>query len=113
MRTGWSSLRHGLGFLFIPFLFFYSPLLLTGDMFDILMTIATAIFGVIALSGGFERFLLTRLGMAERIILGISGILLVWPKHAVSIAGLVIMAGSLVLQAKTRRSPAGELRIRS
>jgi TRAP transporter 4TM/12TM fusion protein len=102
MKTGWSSMRYGIGFYFIPFLFFYSPILLNGKLSDIVLTIITAIIGVIVLSASLEEFFLRRLNVIERIIIGMSGILLVWPDHRVSLIGICITVGSVLWQMKTR-----------
>jgi len=108
MKTGWSAIRYGLGFYFIPFLFFYSPILLNGKVFDIVLTIVTAMIGIVAVSASFEAFLVRRLNVAERVILGISGVLLVWPDHAVSLLGLCLSLASVAWQMKTRKKYADE-----
>lgn len=102
MKTGWTSIRYGLGFFFIPFLFFYSPILLNGKVFDIVMTIITATLGIIAVAASFEDFLVRRINTTERIIILISGILLVWPDHTLSMVGFGILAGAVLFQIKTR-----------
>jgi len=113
MKTGWSAFRYGIGLFLIPFLFFYSPILLNGKILDIVITVITATLGVIALSGSLEAFLLRRLNVVERIIIAISGILLMWPNHMISIVGLFILAGSILLQIMTRKKHAGDLQIGS
>ncbi|MDX9821297.1 MAG: TRAP transporter fused permease subunit, partial [Syntrophales bacterium] len=110
MKTGWSAIRYGLGFFFIPFLFFYSPILLNGKVLDVVLTIATAFLGIIAISASFEGYLVRRLTTVERVIIAVSGVLLVWPHHIVSVVGIVVAAGAVLFQVKTREKYAGDLR---
>ncbi|MGI6066203.1 MAG: TRAP transporter permease, partial [Bacillota bacterium] len=105
MRTGFASIRFGIGLFAIPFLFAYSPILTGfGFNFGFLQTVITATIGIVVVSAAIEGYLRRPMGIIERIILGVAGIMLVWPDFIVSIIGLVIALISYMIQIKTKPS---------
>jgi TRAP transporter 4TM/12TM fusion protein len=87
-KTGFYSLRVGLGLYYIPFLFVYTPLLLNGPLSKILWAIAAAIGGILALGGAFQGFWLKHAGIFERFVLGVAALCFFWPLWKANLAGL-------------------------
>jgi TRAP transporter 4TM/12TM fusion protein len=80
MRTGWLSMRLGIIVFIVPFMFAYTPaLLMIGPPLQIVIACIVAFFAAYLLSAGFEGYLLTRAGIAERVVLFAGGILMMFP----------------------------------
>ncbi|QAV27702.1 C4-dicarboxylate ABC transporter [Neobacillus thermocopriae] len=91
MKIGFLACRLGIVAFIIPYMFvFDSSLLLIGSMSDIAISVLTAIVGVICLSAGFEGWFGKVLNKWERIIVGISGLLLIYPHYIASVIGLAV-----------------------
>ena len=89
MRTGFTSVKLGAIAFIIPFFFVYQPgLLFTGDILEILSVSVTSIIGVIGLTAGLQRFLVTRCNIAESFILFASGLCLIYPGSITDLIGL-------------------------
>lgn len=77
------------GFI-VPFGFVYgNELLLIGEPTAILVGVVTALAGVVAISGGIEGYLLDRTNRLGRLILFVSGILLLFPGVTTDLPGAV------------------------
>jgi TRAP transporter 4TM/12TM fusion protein len=92
-KTSWISLKLGLATFIVPFMFFYSPLLLLkGDWASVTQAAATAILGVVLLAcaseGWFRGRLEGSLGWALRAILFGTALMLILPEPVVDIAAL-------------------------
>jgi TRAP transporter 4TM/12TM fusion protein len=82
MATGFEAMRLGTIIYFIPFFFVYNPaLLLQGSLQEILIVCASAVLGVILLSGALQGYLIGvgRLpdglaGLPCRLLIGIGGL---------------------------------------
>lgn len=80
MATAWESMRFGWTAYIVPFLFVFSPsLLLLGEPGDIVLSVATAILGVYAISAAFVGWLHGPAGPFRRILIGLSGLALLLP----------------------------------
>ena len=94
----------------VPFMFVLDPsgqgLLLTGSFKtlahanwgSIAEVTITAAIGVIALAGGFQGWLWKKTSLAERILLVVAGVLLVYPGWAFDLIGFALVAIVLVIQ---------------
>jgi TRAP transporter 4TM/12TM fusion protein len=94
----------------VPFMFVLDPsgqgLLLTGsiktlanaDWLSIAHVTFTAAVGIMALAGGFQGWLFRRTTLAERVMLIVAGVLLVYPKTLFDVAGFGLVALVLMLQ---------------
>src|SRR5882762_7802392 len=100
----------------VPFMFVLDPsgtgLLLTGsfktlagaDWGSIALVTFTAAVGIVALAGGLQGWLFKRTSLAERIMLIVSGFLLVYPKALFDAVGFVLVVLVLVMQWLRRAS---------
>lgn len=94
----------------VPFMFVLDPsgtgLLLTGSFKtlatanwgSIAVVTFTAAVGIMALSGAFQGWLFSRTPWPERLMLGVAGVLLVYPKTLFDIIGFVLVAVVLFTQ---------------
>jgi len=80
MRTGYAAMRLGILAYIVPFLFIFSPaLLLMGSILNIIVSFFTAVAGCFMLGCGLVGYLFSPLGVMMRLLMGISGILLLIP----------------------------------
>ena len=80
-RTSWIAVKLGLATLIVPFMFFYSPLLLAqGDLLPVLYVFATASTGVFLLACATEGWLNGPLPPALRAVLVAAALALILPE---------------------------------
>jgi TRAP-type uncharacterized transport system fused permease subunit len=94
----------------VPFMFVLDPsgtgLLLTGsfktlgnaDWGSIAEVTITAAVGIVALAGGFQGWLLKRTSLPERVMLLVSGFLLVYPKVLFDVIGFALVVIVVLMQ---------------
>ena len=79
VKTGFEALRLASMIFVMPFLFIYTPLLLTGTTTDIIITTVACVTGVIAWAGCLEGYLLKKTVLTEQIMLGVAAACLLLP----------------------------------
>lgn len=93
METGFVSLKLGAAMYIVPFFFVINPaLILSGSAYEIFIALITAIFGCIFLAssiGGYFYYI-GRLNIASKILLFMSGLLLMYPKLEAAFFGIII-----------------------
>lgn len=88
-KTSWIALKMGLATFLVPFMFFYSPvLLMQGEWTVILQAVVTAAIGVWFLAGSTEGWFGGRLAMPLRIILFFAALALLHPGSVTDFIGL-------------------------
>lgn len=104
MRTGFTAWKLAKGLYIVPLLFAYSPLI-GGDLTEMLMVFAFALFGIYAIVAGMEGFLEHRLGWFVRLVMFPVGALMLWPHQMLllDLAGLVIFIGFFIWS--SRKAP--------
>ena len=113
VKTGFEALRLASMIFVMPFLFVYSPLLLTGTVTEIVITTVACVLGVIAWAGCLEGYIIRKAVSIEKAILGVSAACLLLPvaeliafifkletnlDYQVYLAGTLILIGSLAWQ---------------
>ncbi|MBI4483123.1 MAG: TRAP transporter permease [Acidobacteria bacterium] len=97
-KVAWSAVRLGLVAYVIPFMWIYAPaLLLRGSLQDILLSLASSLVGVWALSSGMEGWWRGPLTMWSRTTLLVAGFLLIFPGARTDVAGAALIALALLL----------------
>ena len=87
MKSAWVSIRLGICGFIIPFFFIYEPtLLLQGTLKSIIWDSITAFIGVTIIASGMMGFYIKKLSLFERILLVVSGFLLIDPDIYTDIA---------------------------
>ncbi len=102
-RTGISAFTLGLGKIVAPMAFVYAPVLLivssTGfDLLTFSYTATSCILGVFFLSAAVVGFFLTHMAAIPRILLAISGLVMIAPSFQADLVALAIAAPALVWQ---------------
>jgi TRAP transporter 4TM/12TM fusion protein len=89
MKIGFAAVKLCFVAFFIPFVFIFDDsLLLQGAWHRILFEFGTAMVGVVALSGSFQGWLFTKLGLPLRAALFVCALLLITPGPKSNLAGL-------------------------
>jgi TRAP-type uncharacterized transport system fused permease subunit len=79
VKTGFEALRLASMIFVMPFLFVYSPILLSGTVTEITMTTIACVLGVIAWAGCLEGYMIKKTLPVEKITLGVSAACLLLP----------------------------------
>ena len=80
MKTGFTAFKLGIAASIVPFIFIFEPaLLLMGDWPTILQAVFTAVLGVVCLASSMQGWLFTESSPAERVMMFVAGIVLVYP----------------------------------
>jgi TRAP transporter 4TM/12TM fusion protein len=80
IRTGWEAMRLCSIAYIVPFLFVFSPsLLLYGDWYIVVLSVATAVIGSILLGVGMVGYLFRRMGIVKRTLFIIAAVVLLVP----------------------------------
>jgi TRAP-type uncharacterized transport system fused permease subunit len=91
----------------VPFAFMYNPALMAiGTVPKIVLSVATAIVGVLSLSSGISGFLFVKLKPWQRIIMAAAGVGLLWHFVWVNAIGLAVFVLMIVLQKLREKQPA-------
>jgi TRAP-type uncharacterized transport system fused permease subunit len=98
-RTSWAAVKIGLATFLVPFLFFYSPVLLArGELPEILQALGTATLGVYLLAASTEGWLNGPLPAPLRFVLAAAALSLMVPEFYTDVAGFVVGTAMFVYQ---------------
>ncbi len=90
-KTSWVALKMGLATFIVPFMFYFSPILLwKGSWFDIAQAAVSGSIGVWMLAGSTEGWFGGRLAMPLRILLFGGALCLIHPGTITDLIGLAI-----------------------
>ncbi|MBI2088480.1 MAG: TRAP transporter fused permease subunit [Deltaproteobacteria bacterium] len=91
MRTGWAGTRLAALAYVVPFLFVYSPaLLMKGQLWEIALSLTTAIAGTWILGMALVGYWVRPLGLSIRLALGLSALGLLIPLQGDALVGWVV-----------------------
>jgi len=98
-QTSVAAVRLSIIAFIVPFFFVYQPaLLLQGDAGTVVWSCATALVGVVALSGALARYLFFRpLKLLECALLCVGGLLLMFPEFYTDLLGFAMMLPSIAM----------------
>jgi TRAP transporter 4TM/12TM fusion protein len=98
-KTSWAAVRIGLATFIVPFLFFYSPVLLgKGAWHEVLQGLVTASIGVYFLACATEGWINGPLALPLRVVLGAAALCLMIPEIYTDIGGLLVGAAVFAYQ---------------
>lgn len=104
-KTGWLASRLGLIAYIVPFMFaFDQSLLLVGPVAKVLVNALTACVGVYCLVAACEGYILRKMKWPQRVLAGLAAVLLLIPVWRLSLAGLMLLLGLLLLQWRGREN---------
>ena len=104
-KTGWTAFRLGIAGFIVPFMFAYGPsILLVGPVWEIILTVTTAMVGVTALAVALSGYLFCTLKVWERVIAGVAAILLIAPSAELILPGSGLLVMLIIIQARRSRA---------
>lgn len=107
-RTSWIAVKLGLATFIVPFMFFYSPLLLgQGAVGEVMLVFGTAALGVVLLAMATEGWLNGPLPLSLRVPLFAAAICLIVPVALYDIVGIAIAIAIWTWQRKTHGADPG------
>ncbi|WP_026675457.1 TRAP transporter permease [Alkalihalobacterium bogoriense] len=101
MKSGVNALKLAIAAFIIPYAFVYSPVLVLQDwtFATLIPPLITALIGMMAISAAMMNYFITSPKIYERILLFVSGLLLIYPGDLrVSLPGLGVLILITVLQ---------------
>ena len=104
LKTGVNASKLAIAAFIIPYMFVMSPelLLVDGLTLGLLISLITAIIGMVALSSSLIGYLAAPLKSFERVILGCGGLMLIKPGVETDIIGVAIFAAILFMQIRKK-----------
>ena len=104
LKTGINASKLAIAAFIIPYMFVLSPelLLLNGLTVGLIVSLVTAIVGMVALSSSLIGYLAAPLLTWQRVILAFGGIMMIKPGVVTDVIGVAIFAAILLLQLKRR-----------
>jgi len=104
-KTGWTAFRLGIAGFIVPFMFAYGPsILLVGPVWEIVLTVTTALVGVTALAVALSGYLFCTLKVWERAVAGVAAILLIAPSASLILPGSGLLVTLFIIQARRSRA---------
>ncbi len=104
-KTGWTATRLALAGILVPFVFVYSPtILLQGaELGEIVITVLTAVVGIIALSAAVSGYFFAVASWPERGILAAAALALVFSDLRLDALGMGLLVLVTAIQVVRRR----------
>jgi len=104
-KTGFESVKLGLTAFIVPYIFVYNPeLLAIGEIPEILTTAITALIGAIIIGSSISGWLITKTGVFDRVILFVSGFMLIDPNFTTNLIGLIGLIIVVIIQKRRKSS---------
>ncbi|MGI9436442.1 MAG: TRAP transporter large permease subunit, partial [Geminicoccaceae bacterium] len=105
-RTGISAFTLGLGKIVAPMAFVYAPVLLVVSsagfgLIEFSYTAASCIVGVLALSAGVVGYFMAPMGVIERILCAVAGLIFIAPSWQADLLALALVVPAGLLQIVT------------
>lgn len=109
--TGVNASKLAIAAFIIPYIFVLSPVLLmiNATALSLIMSVCTAILGMIALSSSLIGFFVTKMNVIERLLFFVGGIMLIDPGTLTDVIGIVILAAVTIWQYKRKKAAQPEV----
>ena len=106
LKTGINASKLAIAAFIIPYMFVLNPglLMIYGVTGGLVLALLTAIIGMVALSSSLIGYLAAPLKALERVILFLSGLMMIKPGLVTDIAGVAIFMAILILQLRRKNS---------
>mgnify|MGYP002322697561 CR=1 FL=1 len=103
-RVGWTAFRYGIVSFVLPFMFVFSPsLLMEGSAVSIVTTVILSFIGTFAIALAVVGYFKTDFALWQRILLFVSGILMIDEGLVTDIIGIALLIGCLALNRMAAR----------
>lgn len=98
-QTGICAVLAALPAFIVPYTFAYTPaLLMIGETGEILSAFIAAIIGVVMLEMGVSGYIFRKVNVVSRVLLVLSGIMMVWPERISDLIGFCVGGGLLLIE---------------
>ncbi|MEC5423261.1 TRAP transporter permease [Virgibacillus sp. C22-A2] len=105
MKTGMTAVRLGLAAYIVPYLFVYGEtLLMVGSAPQIILSVITAMIGIVGIACAAEGWLLRHSYWYERVALFAGSVTMVFPGIYTDIAGIIILIMIYLFQKNFRKN---------
>ncbi len=92
-KSGWYATKLGLAGFVIPYMFVYGPaLLFEGRLAEVLLASISGLIGAAALAAAIQGWILERLSIWQRVLLGVAGLCLIKPGWITDALGGILLA---------------------
>ena len=110
MKTAFNATKLAIAAFIIPYVFCYSPsmLLIDTDPLSVVVIAITSLIGIFAVAAALEGYLLTDMGIVERVLLIAGGLMMIVPGVMTDIIGLALIAAGVAVQVIMRNRRAGK-----
>jgi TRAP-type uncharacterized transport system fused permease subunit len=101
-KTGIAATKLAIAGFIIPYIFCYNPalLLINTTPWQIIQILTTSLIGMIGIGAAMENFFITKTNIFERVLLFISGLMLIDPQLITDIIGLCLIGAVWIYQLK-------------
>lgn len=105
LKTGVNASKLAIAAFIIPYIFVLSPviLMINATPLGLVMTLITAMIGMIALSSSLIGHLVTDMNIVERVVLFAGGLLMIIPGTVTDLGGFTIFAILIFLQKRRQK----------
>ncbi|MBE6098492.1 MAG: TRAP transporter permease [Anaerovibrio sp.] len=106
LMTGVNASKLAIAAFIIPYIFVMSPVLLMIDAtaFGLVFSTVTAVLGMVGLSSAMIGYLADHCNVLERVILFVSGILMIMPGIETDLPGLIVFIVIIFIQKKRKKN---------
>ena len=102
-KTSIEGFRICLGTLLLPYMFVLGPgLLMQGDLFHIVVSVATAFMGIFCLAAALQGWMYIHMNWPLRMLTALTALLLVYPHAIGSLVGVGLLVLIIFLQRKAK-----------
>ena len=100
MRTAINATKLAIAAFIIPYVFCFSPemLLIDTDPLSVVIIALTSMVGIFAVSAALEGYLFAQMGIFDRILLIVGGLLMITPGTLTDIIGLALIVVGVAIQ---------------
>ena len=108
MRTGINATKLAIAAFLIPYMFCLNPAMLLIDTTagEFVMIIITSFIGMFAIAAAIEGYMLNVLNAPMRVILAVTGLLLIYPGTMTDVIGIVVVAFIFILEFRKKKAAA-------
>lgn len=104
MKIGWTAVGLTVSAYVVPFAFIYNPALLgSAPAIDVIKVLVTALIGVTAVAAAWTDYLMTKMGIIQRVLLAVGGFLVIIPEGVTDIIGIVFVVIGVALNYIARK----------
>lgn len=105
IKTAVNATLLAIAAFIVPYIFGLNPAMLFIDTnpIEVIVIIITSLVGIFGVSAGIRGFIIRHMNPLERILIIISGLLLIYPGIITDVIGLVAIAALVAIQNKTKK----------